>query len=422
MGNAVEFVNVSAGYHGTILLNNLTATVSEGQIVSIIGPNGAGKTTILRTITGLIHPAAGSVLLFGANVATMPSSTRARLVGVIPQNFDNPTAFTVEEIVMTGRTAMLNRWRQPSLKDRIAVERAMVYTDIVDMRRRPLVELSGGERQRTVIAMVLAQSPKLILMDEATSNLDMNHKLEIMQIVERLNRENGTTIIMVSHDLNIASEFSQQLLLIDKGRLVISGTPTEVLKENLLRRVYHCNVYVHQNSNGSISVSPEPRLTTHHSGKGQRIHVISGGGTGEELIRRLALCEYNVTCGVLNEGDSDAEVAAALNIDTALENPFSPIGKTALTKAEQMLQSAETIVICGVPFGTGNLANLKLAAQALNQGKRVLAMAGIEDRDYTPSKEAQRIVAELKTKGILFWNTMTDLLDMLNTQIQNQAT
>lgn len=412
--HAIEFKDVNAGYHNAPVLNNVSFSIPKGQIAAVIGPNGAGKTTIFKVITGLIRPSVGTVRVFGEDILGMTAQRRATLVGVVPQALDTTVAFTIEEIVTTGRVASMGRWRPPSPDDRRAIERAMTYTDVVDMKHRPVNELSGGEKQRAVIAMVLAQQPKLILMDEATSHLDMNHQLEVMQIVERLNREDGVTVVMISHDLNTAAEFCEHLLLFDQGRLVADGRPQDVLTRDILRRTYHCDVRVtHDAANGSVTVTPTPRLSADRSGAGRHVHVISGGGTGEEVIRRLSLCDYIVTCGVLNDGDIDAGVAEALGLKTVLEKPFSPIGREAVARATEMTQGAAAVVICGVPFGTGNVANLELALHALEQGTQVLVMAKIEDRDYTPDKDAAAIAEKLLARGATPWNSIADLEDLL---------
>ena len=415
MSGAIEIDRVTAGYGETPIIRDLSFVVQPGEITAVIGPNGAGKTTLLRSITGLIEPFRGAIRLFGEDLARLPAGRRARLVGVVPQTMETPMAFTVAEIVMMGRTTVISRWRQPSAEDRHMVERAMVYTDVADMKNRPFSDLSGGEKQRAIIAMVLAQEPKLILMDEATSHLDINHRLEVMQIVERLNREQGTTVLIVSHDLNLSAEFCRRLLLLDHGAVVADGSPAEVMTEDLLSRVYHCDVRVQRNpANGSVSVVPAPRLTPGCSGRGIRVHVVAGGGCGEDILRRLSLNEYAISCGVLNQGDSDADVAEALGIETALEKPFSPIGHAALEAARQMVSRADAVIVCGVPFGPGNVVNLDLAEQALKAKKRVFVMEGIRDRDYTPNRDAARKSAALLAAGATPWRTITDLFALLS--------
>jgi iron complex transport system ATP-binding protein len=411
---AIEFVNVSGGYRRVPVFHDISFTLREGTMTAIIGPNGSGKTTLLRAATGLLERVSGQIRLFGRDVFALPASERAALIGVVPQETHTPMSYSVEEIVMMGRTHALSRWRGPDSSDARIVEQAMIYTDVADMRDRPFPELSGGERQRVIIAMVLAQQPRVILMDEATSHLDINHRLEVMQLIERLNREQGVTVLMVSHDLNMAAEFCERLLLVDQGHIVAEGTPADVLTEATLRNVYHCDVKVQVNAEtGAVMVTPSPRLVAGTAARGVRLHVVAGGGCAEEVLRRLNLYEYSVSCGVLNEGDRDAGVAAALELEVALEKPFSPVGGEAFVKAEALALAAHAFVVCGVPFGPGNLVNLELAERVLARGIPVFIMAGISERDYTPERKATATAERLCAAGAQEWESVADLLQLL---------
>jgi iron complex transport system ATP-binding protein len=414
MTAALTLDNVTAGYRHKPILHAIAAQLDEGAMTSVIGPNGAGKTTLMRVITGLIRPTGGQVTLFGRRPGDIAPRERAALVGVVPQSVEVPVAFSVAEIVMLGRTRMLSQWRGPGREDDKAVERAMAYADVTDLRDQPFCELSGGEKQRVIIAMVLAQQPRLILMDEATSHLDINHRIEIMQIIERLNTEHGTTVLMISHDLNLAAEFSRRMILLDRGRIVADGPPREVLTREILSRVYNCEVCVQQNATGNgVTVTPAPRLVAARTGRGLHVHVIAGGGAGEEIMRRLLLAEYRVSVGVLNEGDSDARTAHALDIATVLEKPFSPVAASSLARAATVSQNADVVVVSGMPFGTGNVPNLDLAEAALQRGAVVLVQSGVEARDYTPDGDAARRTAVLLTRGAVAFDTITDLFRML---------
>lgn len=412
---AIEFAGVSGGYRRVQVFKDVSFTIREGSMSAIIGPNGSGKTTLLRAATGLLKHVDGKVMLFGKDVRSMDAGKRATLIGVVPQDSFTPMAYSVEEIVTMGRTHAVSRWNGFSDEDRKIVERAMIYTDVAEMRSRPFPELSGGERQRVIIAMVLAQQPRVILMDEATSHLDINHRLEIMQLIERLNREQGVTVLMVSHDLNMAAEFCERLLVVDHGKLVADGSPDKVLTEAMLRDVYHCGVKVERNpQSGSVMVVPSPRLVDSEELKGMRVHVVAGGGCGENVLRRLALCECDVSCGVLNDGDKDADVAEALDFKVILEKPFSPIGGDAFLEAEKSAVKAQALVVCGVPFGTGNVVNLELAERVHKQGVSVYLMSGINKRDFTPDKKATEIAERLLTAGAREWKSTADLFEMIS--------
>lgn len=412
MKQAFELNQVSAGYDRNLVIENLSLAVAEGERVALLGPNGAGKSTLLRALTGLLAPATGRIRLFGKNVTTLKAADRARLIAVVPQELTTPMAYTVEELALMGRTALLNPWQRPSPADLQVVERALVYTDMCELRNRPLDALSGGEKQRAVIAMALAQEPRIILMDEPTTHLDLNHSLEIMQIIERLNREQGVTVLMTSHDLNLAAEFCHRLILLDHGRVVADGTPADVLKEDVLRDVYHCELRIQQDAQtGGLWVTPARRPPLPLPASAARVHVIAGGGSGGALLRRLSLDGYRVTCGVLNQLDSDAQTAKALGMTLALEKPFSPIGAGTLTQARRLAADAQAVILCEVPFGPGNLVNLEIAEEALRRGILVLVNdRNLEHRDYTAQRDAGARIRQLIQSGALTWRQGNDVL------------
>jgi iron complex transport system ATP-binding protein len=411
MKYAIECRGVRAGYGRQMILEDVNLAIPEGDLLAILGPNGAGKSTFFKVLTGLHPLQAGEISLFGHPLNRLSSAERARLIAVVPQEVETPVAFSVAEIVLMGRTAILPRWTLPSAHDFQVVDRALVYTDVAGIKDRPFSGLSGGEKQRTIIAMALAQEPRLILMDEATSHLDINHRFEVMQIVERLNQESGVTVVMISHDLGLAADFCRRLVLFDHGRIAADGVPAAVLTDELLKSVYHCPIHVRQDSQtGALNIQPARRPNTSRAGRGIRVHVVAGGGAGEELMRHLALAGYSFSAGVLNRGDSDTQIAETLGAELACEKPFSPIGPEAIQKALTLAQAAQVVVLTDVPFGPGNLPNLDILEDALRRGHPVLALAGIESRDYSPGRTASRRLEDLVKQGALICPTIADLI------------
>lgn len=257
---ALELNNVTAGYAETIILHALSLSIQQGELVGILGPNGAGKTTLLRCVTGLCPRTSGSVSIFGTPLDTLSPRDRARLVAVVPQSVETPMPFTVAEMVMMGRTSLLSPWGAPTTADRDAIDRAMAYADLSDLRDRPITALSAGERQRTLVAMALAQEPKMILLDEATSHLDINHRLDILHILARLNQESGVTVVMISHDLNMTADFCSRVVLMEQGRIAADGAPNDVMTEEKLSAIYRCQVRVTREPvTGSVVVVPVMR-------------------------------------------------------------------------------------------------------------------------------------------------------------------
>jgi len=254
---AIACQRVEAAYGPRTVLHGVEWRVEAGSICGLVGPNGAGKSTLFRVVTGLRPPRQGEVTVFGWAIRRLPANDRAGLVGVVPQEIAVPVPFSVRQFVLLGRTARINRWRGPTRRDWEAVEEAMEWTDTLALADRPVTELSGGERQRAVVAMVLAQDPRLILLDEPTSHLDVQHQVALIQIVRRINRERGTTIVLISHDLNLMANVCPRLVLMDHGRVVADGPPSDVLTEDRLRQVYHCTIRVRQDpESGALALFP----------------------------------------------------------------------------------------------------------------------------------------------------------------------
>uniref|UniRef100_Q3ARN4 ATPase n=1 Tax=Chlorobium chlorochromatii (strain CaD3) TaxID=340177 RepID=Q3ARN4_CHLCH len=409
--HALRFTNVLAGYRHHAVLQEVSFSIFEGEFVSLIGPNGCGKSTLLKTASALLKPQKGKVELFGSDVGTLKPARRAALLGVVPQKLETPMAFSVQDIVMNGRISALGRWGRASATDYDLVERAMIYTDVISFRDRFFTELSGGEQQRVVLAMVLAQEPKIIMLDESISHLDINHRQEVLQILMKLNREQRITILLVSHDLTLSAAISDRFILMEKGRVVKVGTPAEVLEPALLSHVYNCDLQVqHDLYTGNLQVFGAMEMVRRRTALGKTLHVIAGGGSGIELYRRLLIEGYEVTTGVLNRLDSDAEAARALAIPMVLDQPFSPISDAAIAEARSMVECADALIVTAVPFGSGNLINLTLAEAALRAGKAVYLADNIAERDYTDGKAAHQQAMQLVAQGARFWRTIPELL------------
>ncbi|HWR01928.1 MAG TPA: ABC transporter ATP-binding protein, partial [Chlorobaculum sp.] len=309
---ALVFRGVSAGYKARPVLQEVDFSIAEGEFVSVIGPNGSGKSTMLKTATGLIKPSQGRVELFGREVTSLKARERASLIGVVPQKLESPMAFTVAEIVMLGRSSK-GGWTGPGSKDYDSAERAMIYTNVFDLKDRQFNELSAGEQQRAALAMALAQEPRIIMLDESIAHLDINHSQEVLRILMNINREQKITVLLVSHDLNLAAQIADRLILVDRGKIVGNGSPGEVMQEELLSRVYDCDLRVRKDPySGNPVVTGALDISLRRTPVQKRLHVISGGGSGIELFRRLLIEGFDVTAGVLNRLDSDAEAARAL--------------------------------------------------------------------------------------------------------------
>jgi iron complex transport system ATP-binding protein len=235
---------LEAGYAGRTVLRDVDLDAAPGELVALCGPNGCGKTTLLRVLTGVIRATAGSVLVAGRPVATMPAAALARTIAVVAQNAAVPPGFTAFEIAMMGRTPHLRLLQSESGRDVEIVRRAMMRTDTWALRERAVDELSGGERQRVLVARALAQEPRVLLLDEPTSHLDLQHQVEAFRLVRDLCSADGLAALAVVHDLTLAAAFADRVALLADGRIAAAGPPADVMQPGLLEHVYGVPVRV----------------------------------------------------------------------------------------------------------------------------------------------------------------------------------
>lgn len=234
----LETRDLSVGYRDHMVIENISLSVARGKIYSVIGPNGCGKTTLMRAISRNVRPSGGQVLLDGQDLFRMNTRAVARRIAVLSQNNTTMSDVTVRSLVQYGRFAHREWWRGNSREDVEIVDWALEKTGMTDYSERKINALSGGERQRAWIAMSLAQRPEILLLDEPTTYLDISHQLEIMELVARLNREEGITILMVLHDINHAARYSDELVVLCDHHIYQQGDPWTILKGGVLRQVF----------------------------------------------------------------------------------------------------------------------------------------------------------------------------------------
>ena len=233
----IELRGVSVQLGGRPVVDRVDAVVSDGEWLALIGPNGAGKTTLLRAIARLV-PFSGEIALGGRPVTDLSRSELARLVAVVPQEPSTPPWMTVAEYVLLGRTPHLGPLAKESSRDRDAAARALARLDLLGFVDRRLGTLSGGEKQRVVVARALAQDAPIVLLDEPTAALDIGHQQQALDLLDGLRTESGLTLIAAMHDLTLAAQYADRMLLLDAGRVVADGAPIDVLTESTIATHY----------------------------------------------------------------------------------------------------------------------------------------------------------------------------------------
>lgn len=391
----IRVEQLSFGYGKRPVLQEIDLQIRAGEILSILGPNGCGKSTLLGLLRGQLQPQQGAIYWQGQPLSGISRKQMARLAAVVQQSAPVNFPYPVRELVKMGRYARATSWWGGTAGDREVVERALAVTDTLHLAGRPATDLSGGELQRVLLARALAQQTPVLLLDEATSHLDLDHRLELAHLLVRLNREQNTTVVQVSHDLDLAAETSERILLLDgEGRIVALGTPAEVLTAENIRRVFKVEVQVEASPwTGAPRIYVTSR--TEQWQQPPRVHVICGGGSGGDLLRRLHVAGCQLSVGPLNRGDSDQELAAALGLATSLEQPFCRMSPASLQAAEALCRQAGLLVIAATCWGPGNLPALALAREARQRGQHVLLIAPDREQDFTGGQAWQQLQALL---------------------------
>ncbi len=247
---------INFSYAEKKVIEDISFAVDKGQMTAIIGPNGSGKTTLLKVINGSLLPDSGEIYVGEKSTSQYKRKEIARKVAIVPQETSAVFPFYVEEIVLMGRFPHLGNYRFENKEDYKIVHEAMEKTDTLDFARRRFNELSAGERQRVLIARALAQKPEILLLDESTAFLDLKHQLRFLKLLKQLNRDDGLTIVFVTHDINLAAQHADKIILLYSGKVYAIGNPAEVISARNMKEVYEVDTLVDENPhNGS------PRVT-----------------------------------------------------------------------------------------------------------------------------------------------------------------
>lgn len=387
---SAEGLNV--GYGKKTIVSGLNLNAMKGQVICLLGPNGAGKTTVLRTLSGLLAPVSGTVKVEGVGIGTLKQKELSQKLSVVLTESVTLSLTTVEELVSMGRTPHTGLMGRLTEEDRRIVAEALETVGADALRERYFDELSDGEKQKVMIARALVQEPKLMILDEPTSHLDIRHKIEVIRVLQRLSSEKGITCILSLHDIDLALKGCQTVLLVRDGKIAAQGTPEEVVGSGRIQELYEISGARYSELLGAVE------LTGRASGE---IFVTGGAGSGVCLYRALSRSGYGLTAGVLHHGDVDFQIAEPICSKVIAEEPFEPISRENAEKAFALILAAKCAVDSGFPIGRGNLENAELLKRAVKGGKPVLSL---RDPD-----EGARLYG-VENGGILYCGGIAELL------------
>ncbi len=353
-----EHLNV--GYKGEIVIGDIRLEAIPGQILTLIGPNGAGKSTILKTITRQLDPIGGVITLEGRDLKSLKERDIAKSVAAVLTGRPTPELMTCWDVVSSGRYPYTGRLGILSQHDKEKTEEAMALVRVESLRERDFNQISDGQRQRVLLARAICQEPRVLIMDEPTSFLDIKHKLDFLTLLRELVHSKDLAVILSLHELDLAQRYADRILCVRDGRVDRLGTPEEVFSEGYIEELYG----VERGSFDALFGNVESEAV-----RGEPlVFVIGGGGSGIPVYRRLQRQRIPFAAGVIHQGDLDYPVAKALSARMVTQEAYGPIGESAYREAEEIMLRCRAVLCPQTQFGPMNEGNLRLRELAADRG------------------------------------------------------
>ena len=406
---SLAFEAATVGYGTKAVVRDAGFAVHAGEFVGLVGPNGAGKSTLLRAVTGGADVLGGDITGGGVSLLRMPERERARRVGVVPQSPVALFAFSARAFVEMGRHPHLGRLASLGPQDRAVVDDAMERTDTARLGAERVDELSGGDLQRLTLAQALAQQPEVLLLDEPTSHLDLNHAIQVLELVRSLADE-GMAVLGVFHDLGIAARYADRIAVVAEGAVRAPAPPREALDAATVADVFGVRAVVHTDPvTGSLAVTPVLRgADLAAAPERPAVGLVCGSGAGAAIMGQLARAGFPLVAGALNRGDVDHAVAETIGAWYVDLPPFAEVDTAAEEAVRAAYARAACVVVCRTPFGRPNLPNLRAAVET----GRPLVLVGelTAGRDFTDG-EAARLWGEALAHGAVRVDSEADVPD-----------
>lgn len=352
---------LAVGYSKKVVVDDLAFEVKAGEVLTLIGPNGAGKSTVLKSISAQLPMISGKVSIDGKQLGSMKERELSTLVSLLLTEKIHSERMTCEDIVSTGRYPYTGRLGLLGDSDRAIVRESMALTGVEHLKDRDFRQISDGQRQCVMLARAIAQQPKVMLLDEPTSFLDISHKLRLLTLLRRLAKEKSIAVVQSLHELDLAQKFSDKVLSIHDGRAERYGEPEDIFTDDYITSLYGIDT----GSYHALYGSAEPMA----NGEKPEIFVIGGDGQGILLYRKLQRQGISFAAGVIHENDLDFPIAQRLAAELISERAFEPIGDAAIKRAMAVMERCDRVVCCIDSFGTMNRGNEQLLKAAQKCGK-----------------------------------------------------
>lgn len=360
--------NLAVGYRGRSLIHDINIGVEKGKILTLIGPNGAGKSTILKTVTRHLARIGGTVEIGGKDIQVWSAKEMAGQVAVVLTERIRPELMTCGEVVAMGRYPYTNAMGRMTEADKEAARRALQRVHATELEEQDFSTLSDGQRQRIMLARAICQEPQVIVLDEPTAYLDIRFKIELLEILREMAHEEGTTVVMSLHEIDLASKISDYIVCVKGDTIAAIGTPEEILREGIMESLYGLEKGGYNRLYGSVEFG-RPRGEP-------RVFVVAGGGYGVECYRLLQKHRVPFATGILHENDIDGPVASALSVHAVTAPAFEAMTREQLDRALEWMLKAGSVIYAGTPIGSTNRMNGRLLELAREGGIPVYGSAG----------------------------------------------
>ncbi len=361
----VETQGLAAGYGRKAVVSGIDLKAWQGQMVALLGPNGTGKTTLLATIAGLLAPLAGTVRVAGRLIGDYSRMELARKVAVVLTDRIEPERMTVFDLVAAGRYPYTDFLQRLTPADHQRIEAVIDLVGVSDLATQQYNQLSDGQKQKALLARALAQEPEVIILDEPTSFLDLRNRMELLTILARLTTEQGLTVLLSLHEVELALKCCKWAVLIREGRIIDSGLTEAVLTEANIQKLYGLGRFSYNERFGGLEMSnPGPPTC----------FVVGGGGCGTPVYRLLTKHGIGLASGVIHQNDLDYQIGRSMGIPLAVNAAFDPISEEAFNQARAELEQTKTVIDPGFPLGLTNERNRELLHDAVRSGLPVISL------------------------------------------------